>query len=77
VEVDNGNITRFVLLLCYVTVKECDKMNKDFVRTSLYMNKKEYERVKDYCAQKGISVNGLIKVLLDRYMIEVGCGNGK
>ena len=41
------------------------------MRTSLYMNKQEYKKVKEYCASRGISVNSLIKVLLDKYMREV------
>ena len=49
--------------------REC--MGNEVARTSLYMNKNEYEKVKDYCNRLGISVNGLIKVLLDKHMREV------
>lgn len=46
-------------------------MSYETARTSLYMNKQEYEKVKAYCNSRGISVNGLIKVLLDKHMREV------
>ena len=44
----------------------------EVARTSLYINKDEYEKIKAYCSSRGMTVNGLIKVLLDRYMREVG-----
>lgn len=46
-------------------------MAYEMARTSLYINKDEYAKIKDYCMSRGISVNGLIKVLLDRHMREV------
>ena len=47
-------------------------MAYDMAKTSLYLNKKEHEKIKEYCNSIGISVNGLIKVLLDKHMREVG-----
>ena len=52
-------------------------MSNEVARTSLYMNKQEYEKIKAYCASKGMTVNGLIKVLLDRYMREFNTEESK
>ena len=46
-------------------------MEHETMRTSLYMEKDKYREIKVYCASKGITVNGLIKALLDKYMQEV------
>lgn len=46
-------------------------MANEVARTSLYINRKEYDKIKEYCASRGMTVNGLIKVLLDRYMREI------
>jgi len=46
-------------------------MGYNMTRTSLYMPKDKHEEVKEYCQSHGMTVNGLIKVLLDRYMQEV------
>lgn len=47
------------------------------LRRTLYIEKAEYERIKAYCKSRGMTVNGLIKALLDRYMNEVGVAGGK
>ncbi len=46
-------------------------MANEVARTSLYINRNEYEKIKAYCASRGMTVNGLIKALLDRYMREI------
>lgn len=43
-------------------------MGYDMTKTSLYIPKEKYQEIKDYCQSHGMTVNGLIKVLLDRYM---------
>lgn len=52
-------------------------MKNEITRTSLYLNKEEYEKLKAYCASRGMTVNGLIKVLLDRYMSKYGTEEAK
>lgn len=46
-------------------------MAQDTARTTLYMEKERYKELKEYCSSRGMTVNGLIKALLDRYMREV------
>ena len=46
-------------------------MANDMARASLYISREKHEKLKDYCKSHGMTVNGLMKVLLDKYMREV------
>lgn len=41
------------------------------LRRTLYINEDRYKELQEYCRKNGMTVNGLIKVLLEKYMREV------
>lgn len=41
------------------------------LRRTLYINEDKYKELKEHCRDNGMTVNGLIKVLLEKYMREV------
>lgn len=45
-------------------------MENEMSKASLYLPKKKHEELKAFCASRGMTVNGLVRVLLDRYMRE-------
>ena len=46
-------------------------MSYHMQKTSLYLPAAEHEKLKEYCKGLGITMNGLIKVLLEKHMREV------
>lgn len=52
-------------------------MEKEMQKASLYMPKEKHEELKAYCVSHGMTVNGLVRVLIDRYMREVRENGGR
>ena len=40
------------------------------LRRTLYINEDKYRELQEHCRSNGMTVNGLIKVLLEKYMRE-------
>ena len=41
------------------------------LRRTLYINEDKYKEIQEHCRSNGMTVNGLIKVLVEQYMREV------
>lgn len=58
------------------TTKRRKNMEHEVAKTSLYLPKEKYGELKEYCARNGMTVNGLVRVLIERHLARNGDKGG-
>ena len=63
------------VIVCYDNIVQYQKEGasgmEKILRRTLYINEDKYKELQEHCRGNGMTVNGLIKVLLEKYMREV------